>query len=310
MTGTTSTAFPVPIAELGECLAPLRLCEPIAVEAMQQALTRHGQLTSVIVFDEGGGLQVIDGFKRLQAARRLGWRDLRVARCGADIVSAIVQIAALHTARGLTELEEGWVVRALYRDHGLAQAAIAERLGRHKSWVCRRLLLVEALDPEVQARLRLGLLAPRAAVALAGLPRGNQTAASDVVIRRGLTVHQTELFVGQLLGCEDGPARASLLTRWASGDLAPAKPGPPPSRSMRSDADWLVSDVATLQRIAGRVQARLIAAPLLALGPTAAELVAQSLELLGPMLTALLRTIATVTTSRSHLEPDSKERAA
>ncbi|MBK6519966.1 MAG: hypothetical protein IPG04_39000, partial [Polyangiaceae bacterium] len=46
-------------------------------------------------------------------------------------------------------------MRALYREHGLLQPAIAQRLGRHKSWVHRRLMLVEALDPAVQADVRL-----------------------------------------------------------------------------------------------------------------------------------------------------------
>jgi len=53
-------------------------------------------------------------------------------------------------------------------------------------------MLVEALDPAVQADVRLGLLMPRAAVAVSQLPRGNQQAASAVVVRRGLTFRQTE----------------------------------------------------------------------------------------------------------------------
>ena len=70
-------------------------------------------------------------------------------------------------------------MRSLYRDDGLRQPEIARRLGRHKSWVCRRLMLVEALDPAVQADVRLGLLAPRAAAPDARLPRGNQRRAAD-----------------------------------------------------------------------------------------------------------------------------------
>jgi ParB family transcriptional regulator, chromosome partitioning protein len=300
----------VAIGELGEQLARLRLCEPDAVAAMEKSLTHYGQLTAALVFARSDGLEVIDGFKRVQAARRLGWQKLRIRQCAADAVQATVQIAALHAGRGLTQLEEGWIVRALYRDHGLSQPAIAERLARHKSWVCRRLLLVEALDTEAQARVRLGLLSPRAAVALTALPRGNQVAASDVVVQRGLTVRQTELLVGQLRECAGDAARASLLARWASGELAPKSPGRAPSRAMRSDADWLISDVAVLRRVAAKVEARLLAAPLLALGPSAAELVAESLESLAPVLAALQRTIGRVTTPRSRVEPDGKQSAA
>jgi hypothetical protein len=80
-----------------------------------------------------------------------------------DDVSAIdakLRLRELHDRRGLTELEEGWLVRSLYREDRLAQPEIARRLDRHKSWVLRRLMLVEALDPLVQSDVRLGLIAP------------------------------------------------------------------------------------------------------------------------------------------------------
>lgn len=310
VTDETSLEQDVALADLGEQLSRLRLCEPAAVDAMEKSLARYGQLTAVIAFVPGGAPEIVDGFKRVQAARRLGWRELRVRRCNADAVQAILQIAALHAGRGLTELEEGWIVRSLYRDHGLSQPAIAARLARHKTWVCRRLLLVEALDSELQARVRLGLLSPRAAVALTALPRGNQMAACDVVVRRGLTVRQTELLVGQLRGSASDAARAEVLAGWISGELAPKISGPAPSRPARSAADGLVSDVAALHRIAARVEARLMTAPLLALGSTAAELVAERLESLAPVLAALGRSIGRVTTPQRRAERACEESAA
>jgi hypothetical protein len=83
------------------------------------------------------------------------------------------------TAHGLTELEDAWLVRSLYREDGMSQPEIARRLHHDKTWVWRWLMLVEALDPLVQADVRLGPC-PRAAVAVSRLPRGNQQAASAV----------------------------------------------------------------------------------------------------------------------------------
>jgi ParB/RepB/Spo0J family partition protein len=144
---------------------------------MRLSLSRHGQLTAAVGFVDDGHIEIIDGFKRMRAARALGWPTLRTQLVEIDAVSAKLMMAALHDARGLTELEEGWLVRSLYREHGMMQHAIAQRLGRHKTWVHRRLVLVEALDEAVQADVRLGLIAPRAAVAMGQLPRGNQSAA-------------------------------------------------------------------------------------------------------------------------------------
>ena len=188
--GVTEEAV-VRVETLGERLGALRLCEPDAVTSMRRSLERHGQLSPLAVFAADGGVEVIDGFKRLRAARALGWPDLRTHALDVDVVGAKVAIAYLHERCGLTEIEEGWLVRALYRDDHISQPEIGARLGRHKSWVSRRLLMAEGLDEVVQADVRLGLLVPRAAMELAQLPRGNQRSAAQVVMRIGMTVRQT-----------------------------------------------------------------------------------------------------------------------
>jgi ParB/RepB/Spo0J family partition protein len=281
------------VAELGERLAALRLCEAGALEAIRRSLERHGQLTPIVVFAERDQVETLDGFKRLRAARALGWPTVAIALADvADGVAAKVRLLELHQRRGLTELEEGWLVRSLYRDDGLSQPQIAHRLGRHKSWVCRRLLLVEALDPGVQADVRLGLLAPRAASALVTLPRGNQAAAAAVAIRRGLTVRQTERLIAELRELPDDTARAAWLAQ--HGDAPPAARAPRPPRPPRAAADGMVADIATLVRVGARLQARLLGAPLGALGAPATALVLDGLGALAPVLGALTRTVAAV----------------
>jgi len=69
-------------------------------------------------------------------------------------------------------------VHALVRNDGLTQVEVAELLGRHKSWVCRRLALLEKLGPEGRADLQVGLLTATAARQLVRLPAGNQAAMS------------------------------------------------------------------------------------------------------------------------------------
>ncbi len=293
-TGSPGAECLVPVSALGDRLGGLRLRDAGTLEAMGRSLDRHGQLTAIILFAEGGRLEIVDGFKRMHAARALGWTDLCATRCDGGAAEAKVQIAVLHDRRALTELEEGWLVRSLYREDGLSQPEIARRLERHKSWVCRRLLLVEALDPAVQADVRLGMLAPRAAVALAQLPRGNQAAASAVVIRRGLTVKQTELFVAEIHERPNDAARAEWIGRRLDGATtsSPARGARCPTRG---DADWMAADVATLLRVAARLEARLLARPLDALGSGAADVIFDGLIALGPVLAALARTVAAVT---------------
>src|ERR1019366_2128901 len=68
-------------------------------------------------------------------------------------IEAKLRVPQLQDRRGLTELEEAWLVRSLYRDDRLGQPEIARRMSRHKSWVWRRLMLVESLEPAVQAHV-------------------------------------------------------------------------------------------------------------------------------------------------------------
>lgn len=293
----------VDLAELGEGLAVLRLCDAAALESMRRSLARYGQLSALHLYAERGQLEIIDGFKRVRAARALGLRTLRARVAQVDLVDAKVQIAALHDRRGLTELEEAWLIRSLYREHGLSQPAIAARLGRHKSWVFRRLMLVEALDPAVQADVRLGLLAPRAAVAVSQLPRGNQHDLAGLVIRRGLTVRQTELVVAELLDIGDDDARARYIAARREGTGPGAGPGLRSTRVAKSEIDWLAGDIRTVRLVAARLEARLTGGSLHTIGLEAAAIAEQSLLALVPVLDALRRTLHTVCAPRTSI-PD------
>jgi ParB-like chromosome segregation protein Spo0J len=290
----------VDIAALGERLSALRLCERSALRAMRRSLEEHGQLGTLVLFEQAEQLEIIDGFKRVRAARELGWRTLLGRIVSVGPVDAKLRLRELHEGRGLTELEEAWLVRSLYREDRLPQPEIARCLGRHKSWVWRRLMLVESLDADVQSDVRCGLLAARAAVAVSRLPRGNQPAASAVVVRRGLTVRQTDLLVAEVLDEHDPARRAALLARRLDGPV-PSVPGPRPSRAVRSEADWMSAEILRMHELAARLCARLGSSPLAVFTPAAAELLRDALVRLSPVLHALDAVIARVT--RVSLEP-------
>lgn len=292
---TASDRHAVTIATLGEHLAALRACDARQLESMRRSLERHGQLAPIRLFLQGDKLEVLDGFKRVRAARALGWHEL--VGCIDDVsrAEAKVRLRELHDGRGLSELEEAWLVRSLYREDGMSLPQIGIAFGRHRSWVWRRLMLAEALDPVVQADVRLGLLAPRAAVAVSRLPRGNQQAASAVVVRRGLTVRQTDLLAEEVLAQRDPAAREALLARRLDGPSPEKSPGPKPARAVRSEAEWMSADVLRVRELAGRLEARLYATPLEVLTPTAAEVLRDALVSLVPVLRALQHTIVAAT---------------
>lgn len=272
----------VPLGELGQRLSALRLCSPASDEPVRRSLAQRGQLMALTAFADGAELQVVDGFKRLRGARQLGWKDLRVRVLEHDAATATAAIVALHEQRGLSELEEGWIVRSLCREHRLSQGAVARLMSRHKSWVSRRLVLVEGLDEAVQADVRLGLLSARSALAVAALPRGNQQQAAELVMRRGMTTRQAEALVRQLCALESNEARTHAIARWpeacatATGDAGRTRP--------RSEREQLLADMAALTRLAVRVEVHLLEKPIDVEG---SAVVRQALGELAAVLTPL-----------------------
>jgi len=190
-----------PAAELGLRYRRYRLADEAGVRDMVQSLRRHGQITPLVVCRREETLEVLDGFKRVAAAVELGLVSLRCQVLAADERQAKVALLTLHGAgKRLVELEEAWLVQALVRDDGLSQAEVAELLGRHKSWVCRRLALLEKLVEEVRQDLRLGLVSARTARALVSLPAGKQSEVLRSIRTEGLSSEEVRGVVGLLHG--------------------------------------------------------------------------------------------------------------
>jgi hypothetical protein len=85
------------------------------------------------------------------------------------------------------------------REDGLSQVEAAQLLGRHKSWVNRRLAMLERLCDSAREELRLGLLTPALARQLTRLPRGNQEGALRTAREASLTSRELAGVVDLLL---------------------------------------------------------------------------------------------------------------
>lgn len=281
----------VATASLGETLAALRVLSDEAVRPMRQSLELHGQLTALATYRaDDDALEVVDGFTRLRAARALGWGELRVRVLPLDVVAATAALATLNRGHALTELEEAWLCRALYRQHKLTQPEIGRLLGHDKSWVCRRLTLAEGLHEQVQADVRLGLVGPRVASELGRLPCGNQPAAAAVARRRGLTVAQVARMVQTVLALPDAEARGGWLAD-ALAERAPILRAAPAPR-VKTEADLFLGDIESVTRIASRLQVRLRDKPLDAFEPAVTALLTEAMGASAPVLTHLSASIA------------------
>lgn len=206
-------AVTLPVEELATSFLCARCIRPALVGQMAGSLTTLGQLTPLVAVRQAVKPEVIDGFKRHAAAKLLGLTTLRVSVVALDEVARWAAMLALNQGAGrMTELDEALVIQKIVAQ-GLTQVQVSQMVHRHKSWVSRRLGLLERLHPELVEAMRLGLLQPGVARRLLALPQGNQLLVATAAQQARLGPRDTELLVGLWQRATDHEVRKQLLAQ-------------------------------------------------------------------------------------------------
>jgi len=145
----------------------LKVRDRLAEAKLVASMTTYGQLSAVVVVPvEGqvGRWVLVDGFKRVRAAKRLSQDTVEAMEWTGTEVEALVATHHLERSRRHTALEEAYLIRTLQEEHGLCQPEIGRLLGRSTSWVSRRLGLITELPEWLQDHVRNGTLRCHAAV--------------------------------------------------------------------------------------------------------------------------------------------------
>ena len=205
----------IELASFDERYACYRFTALEAEKDMLSSLRQFGQLSPVVYCLRDDQPCLIDGYKRLQAARQLEtFTTLTGRQIEADERQAKAAMYWLNqTGRRTHALEEAWLVYALVREDGLSQLEVAQLLGKHKSWVCRRLALLEKLAPQVRQDLQLGLISPTAARCFTQLPAGNQTEFLETVRRESLNSGEVREVMQLLLAASTREQKEFVLEK-------------------------------------------------------------------------------------------------
>jgi ParB family transcriptional regulator, chromosome partitioning protein len=212
-----------------------------------------GQQVPVIVIAERDRLVLIDGYLRVEALRRLG-RDTVIATAW-PVTEPEALLHHRHLAASEhTAIEDAWLLARL-RTHGLSLDDLAARLCRSKSWVSRRLALLDELATAAQASVRAGIVPAHAAMKyLVPLARANRRHCEQLVAGLGET-RVSERDVGALYRAwrradttsrERIVAEPLLCLRALRAAIEPAD----------DEAASLLKDLTTLAAIAWRTRRR------------------------------------------------------
>ena len=185
----------------------------------------HGQLQPVIARIYEGGIQMIDGFKRLYAADTLLMDSLECRLFEVDATQAKVMLLSYNrTNQSMEVWEEAMILKALLEGDDLEQRQLAKLVGHSPSCVSRRLSLISKLDEEVASEIRMGSLTSRHARALMRLPRGNHIDVARVISEYHLSSRLSDRLVTTYLEAEDAAHQREILAHpepiiWYQWDL-------------------------------------------------------------------------------------------
>lgn len=160
---------------------------------LTESIREHGILQPLIVTQRDGGYELIAGERRLQAGKRAGLTMVpvvvREAGNQEKLELAIIENIQRHD---LNPIEEAKAYLRLAEEFGLAQDAVAKKMGKSRSTVANTLRLL-TLPVEIQRAVIEGKLSEGHAKALLAIDNPEkQRALFELIIKEELTVRETE----------------------------------------------------------------------------------------------------------------------
>ena len=134
-----------------EVAARIRVDEEY-LKVLMKSLKEDGQLHPITVRPlPDGKYEIIDGLHRVEAAKRLDWKDIEANVVSLDDLEAkFLALKANLVRRNLEPVQEGELVYRIMVKHGLTEKQVAEKLGVSVEWVSKRLALVLKVHEEVR----------------------------------------------------------------------------------------------------------------------------------------------------------------
>jgi len=179
---------------------PRRAVDPEALEELAQSIRAQGVIEPIIVRPrDSGGYEIVAGERRWRAAQLAGLETIpAVVRSISDRDAVAVALIENIQREDLNALEEANALKRLVEEYSLTQQEAADAVGKSRTAVANLLRLLK-LAPEVRELLLAGSLEMGHARALLPLPAARQASTAAQVVKRGLSVRETEGLVRTLL---------------------------------------------------------------------------------------------------------------
>jgi len=179
--------------------AHIRVKNEARVRRLADSISRHGQLEAMLtVSSEENQLILVDGYQRYAALKYLG-KDAGLVRVVDEPESqTLYHLLILRGERQWEAIEEAGLIQELHRRFSYSLSEIGRQIGRDKSYVKRRMDLLESLPEEILSRVIAGVISTWAASrVLIPLARANPSDAIKLAShleREPMSTRELQLF--------------------------------------------------------------------------------------------------------------------
>jgi ParB family chromosome partitioning protein len=168
------------------------------------SIREQGIVQPIIVTPRGDKLEIVAGERRWRAAALAGLTKVPVVLRERQTETELLEVALVENLQreDLNPLDAAEAYARLKDEFRLSHERIADRVGKDRTTITNALRLLK-LPSSVRDRIRSGLLSGGHARALAALTSADdQERLAEEVVRRGLSVRQTEKRVASVGGAD------------------------------------------------------------------------------------------------------------
>lgn len=184
-----------------------------ALQELADSIAHHGLLQPVTVVRAGERFRLVAGNRRLHACReRLGWDTIPAVVLEGPVEEGALTAVENLQRQNLDPVEEAVLFATVMDDRGITQEEMAELIGKSRSYVAKRLMLLE-LDEETLQSIVDGEITWTHALELKRL---------DDLDQRGYYLHLAR----------DHGVNVRVLRSWVDEALAQPAPEREPSESV------------------------------------------------------------------------------
>lgn len=166
-----------------------------ALMDLAQSIRENGLIQPITVRECENGYQIVAGERRFRALKLNGMLEIPVIVMDADELQMAEMALVENIQReNLSAIEEAKSYIDIMKYANLNQSQLALKIGKSQSSIANKIRLLN-LDENIQNAVNAKLISERHARALLGAPQDKQQDYLDKILKKGLSVSQTEKMI-------------------------------------------------------------------------------------------------------------------